>query len=123
MSHDVWLESLRRAAGDPDALGRLLAEDLPPDALQHIGDAVLGVIELPGTDFVDAVDRLLDRLRERQWDGDDELVDTLDHVIGRRASRLQPLPVELADVGEALNQQAGTENYLDLHTAQSGSTP
>ena len=29
MSHDAWLESLRRAAGDPDVLGRVLAEDLP----------------------------------------------------------------------------------------------
>ena len=41
---------------------------------------------------------------------------TLEHVIGRHPSSLQPLPVELADLGEALSEQAGTENYLDLHT-------
>jgi hypothetical protein len=76
MRHDVWLESLRRAAGDPDALGRVLAEDLPTDALQHIGDAVLGVPERAGTDLTQVVDRLVDRLRQRQWDGDDELADT-----------------------------------------------
>jgi hypothetical protein len=119
VGHDVWLESLRRAAGDPDALHRLLGEDLPNDALQHIGDAVLGALEVASTDPTDptdTVDRLVDRLRERQWDGDDELADTLEHLTGRSASPLQPLPVELADVGEALNQQAGTENYLDLHT-------
>jgi hypothetical protein len=116
MGHDVWLDSLRRAAGDPDALGRVLAEELPTDALQHIGDAVLSVLELPGTDLSDAVDRLVDRLRERHWDGDDELVDTLEHVIGRRPSPLPPLGAELAEVGEALSEQAGTENYLDLHT-------
>ena len=115
MGHDVLLESLRRAAGDPDALGRVLAEDLPGDALQHIGDAALTVLELPG-DLTDAVDRLVDQLRQRQWDGDDELADALEHVIGRRASSLQPLPVELADLGEALSEQDGTENYLDLHT-------
>jgi hypothetical protein len=116
MSHDVWLDSLRRAAGDPDALTCLLAENLPSDALQHIGEAVLTVLELPGTDLTDTVDRLVDRLRERQWDGDAELAETVEHVIGRSASPRQPLPVELADVGEALSEQAGTENYLDLHT-------
>jgi Uncharacterised protein family (UPF0158) len=81
MGHDVWLDSLRRAAGDPDA-----------------------------------VDRLVDRLRQRQWNGDEELTDTLEDVMGRHPSPLRPLPVELAEVGEALSEQAGTENYLDLHT-------
>jgi hypothetical protein len=116
VGHDVWLESLRRAAGDPDALGRVLAEDLPPDALQHIGDALLGVIEFAGTDLIDAVDRLVDRLHERRWDGDTELAAALEHVLGRHALSLRPLSVELAEVGEALGEQAGTENYLDLHT-------
>jgi hypothetical protein len=116
MGHDAWLESLRRAAGDPDALGRVLAEDLPTDALQHIGDTLLGVGELAGTTVTSAVDRLVDQLRARQWDGDEELADALDHLVGRRASPLQPLLVELGDVGEALSEQAGTENYLDLQT-------
>jgi hypothetical protein len=116
VGHDAWLESIRRAAGDPEALGRVLAGDLPADALQHIGDAVLGVLELPDVDLTDVVDRLVDRLRERQWDGDDELADTLEHLIGRRPSPRPPLRVELDDVGEALSEQAGTENYLDLHT-------
>ena len=53
-------------------------------------------------------------LRERQRDGDDELANALEHVIGRRASPLTPLPVELADLGEALSEQDGTANYLDL---------
>jgi hypothetical protein len=61
-------------------------------------------------------DRLVDQLRERGWDGDEELGDALDHVMGRRASTLRPLLVELDDVGEALSQQAGSENYLDLQT-------
>ncbi len=78
MGHDVWLDSLRRAAGDPDA-----------------------------------VDRLVDRLRQRQWNGDEELTDTLEDVMGRHPSPLRPLPVELAEVGEAPSEQAGTENYLD----------
>ena len=90
MGHDVWLDSLRGATGNPDALGRLLADNLPTDPLQHIGDAVLAELELSGTDLTDAVDRLVDRLRERQWDGDNELADTLEHVTGRRGLLLQP---------------------------------
>jgi hypothetical protein len=116
MSHDAWLDSLRGAAGDPEALRHLLADDLPTDALQHIGEAVLTMLELPGDLLTDVVARLVNRLRERQWDGDDELADTLEVVTGRRASQLQPLPVELADVGEALSEQAGSENFLDLST-------
>jgi hypothetical protein len=60
------------------------------------------------------VELLVDRLRARAWDGDDELADALDAVAGRRSSALVPLPVELAELGEALSEQAGTENYLDL---------
>ncbi len=116
MGHDVWLESLRRAAGNPDALDRVLAEDLPTDALQQIGDAVLAVSEFAGTDLSGVVDRLVEQLRARRWDGDAELVDALDHVAGRGASPLRPLPVELDDVGDALRQYAGSANYLDLET-------
>ncbi len=116
MGHDVWLESLRRAAGNPDALDRALAEDLPTDALQQVGDALLAVSELAGNDLSGVVDRLVEQLRERRWDGDDELVDALDRVAGRGASPLRPLPVELDDVGDALRQHAGSANYVDLQT-------
>lgn len=116
MGHDAWLESLRRASGDPDALGRLLAGDLPTDALQHVGDSLLGVNELADTDLVSVVDRLAGELRTRRWDGDDELADALNQVTGRQVSQLYPLPVELDDVGEALSEQAGSENFLDLQT-------
>jgi Uncharacterised protein family (UPF0158) len=116
VGHDVWLESLRRAAGNPDGLNRVLCEDLPFDALQQIGDTLFGVLELAGTDLSGVVDRLVEQLRERRWDGDEELADALDHVVGRSASPLRPLPVELDDVGEALSEQAGTENYLDLQS-------
>ena len=116
MGHDAWLESLRRASGDPDALGRLLAGDLPTDALQHVGDSLLGVNDLADTDLVSVVDRLAGELRTRRWDGDDELADALNQVTGRPVSQLYPLPVELDDVGEALSEQAGSENFLDLQT-------
>ena len=116
MGHDGFLDALRAAARNPAALSRLLAAELPNDALQHIGDAALTVDEVPDTDLTEPVDRLIDQLCERCWDGDQELVGTLEDVNGRRRSPLRPLPVELADVGEALSERAGTENYLDLHT-------
>jgi hypothetical protein len=114
MGHDLWLESLRRAAGSPDALGRVLADDLPTDALQQIGDALLAVSELSRTDLSGVVDRLVEQLRARRWDGDDELADAFDRVAGRSVSPLLLLPVQLDDVGDALSQQAGSANYLDL---------
>jgi Uncharacterised protein family (UPF0158) len=114
MGHDLWLESLRRAAGDPRALDDLLADELPSDALQQIGGTLLGVSELAGTGLSGVVDRLVAQLRERRWDGDDELADALDCLLGRSASTLVPLAVELDDVGDALRQQAGSANYLDL---------
>ncbi len=117
MGHDVWLESLRRAAsGNPGTLDRVLCEGVPFDALQQIGDTLLGVLELAGSDLSGVVDRLVEQLRERRWDGDGELADALDHVVGRSALPLRPLPVELDEVGEALSQQPGGENYLDLQT-------
>ena len=116
MGHDVFLDTLRAAGGNPDALSRLLANELPADALQHVGDGILTVVDLSGTDLTEPVDRLVGQFRDRYWDGDEELACTLVEVAGGRPSSLPPLPVELADVGEALTEQAGTENYLDLHT-------
>ena len=74
------------------------------------------MLELAGSDLSGVVDRLVEQLRERRWDGDGELADALDHVVGRSALPLRPLPVELDEVGEALSQQPGSENYLDLQT-------
>jgi hypothetical protein len=116
VGHDVWLESLRRAAGDPEALARLLGDALPNDALQLIGDAVLTVLEPSRVELAEVVDRLVVCLRGRGWDGDDELADALEHVAGRRSSSLRALLVGLDEVGEALAEQFGTEHYLDLET-------
>ena len=114
MGHDVWLDSLRRAAGDADSLGGLLADRVPADALQHVGDAILGLGLAAGPGLGVVVQGVVEQLRDRQWDGDAELVDALEHVSGRSASLLRPLAVELSDVGEALCEHAGSENYLDL---------
>jgi hypothetical protein len=116
MGYDGWLESLRRATGNPAALHFLLIEELPSDALQHIGDAVLGVLERQDSGLSDVADRLLAQLLERGWDGDTELIEALEQVSGRRPSTLRPLPAELDEVGEALAQEAGSENYVDLQT-------
>jgi hypothetical protein len=113
VGHDAWLDSLRRAAGSRDALVRLLGDGLPDDALQDIGDAILAVPEPVGPELVAVVERLIDRLHMRSWDGDDELADALECVVSGTPA-VRTLRVELADIGEALRQSDATENYLDL---------
>jgi hypothetical protein len=116
MGHDGWLESLRRAARDPGALGRVLADGLPSDALQQIGDALLSVDDLAATNLAGVAGRLIEALHTRGWDGDQELAVSLAQAIEQGVSDLRPLPVELDDIGDALNQSAGSENYVDLQT-------
>jgi hypothetical protein len=94
----------------------VLADGLPTDALQQIGDTLLSVDDLVDTDLAGVAGQLIDALYTRGWDGDQELAVSLAQAIGRGVSDLQPLPVELDDVGDALTQSAGSENYLDLHT-------
>jgi Uncharacterised protein family (UPF0158) len=113
MGHDPWLESLRRGAGDASELAELLAGGLPGDALQHIGDAMFAVPTPWGPDLTEIVGRLMGRLRDRGWDGDHELAEALQGVVDG-TSPLRTLRVELDDVGEALNESDGTENFLDL---------
>ena len=88
MGHDGWLESVRRATGHADQLVDLLAE-LPGDALQQIGDAVLATIEPDRTPaLAGVVGLLIAGLDARQWDGDSELIAALTDATGTVASSL-----------------------------------
>ncbi len=116
MGHDPFLESLRRAAGKPDVLLPLLGQ-LPNDALQQIGDAVLATLDRqPNADLGAAVDRLIGALDEREWDGDTELIAALNDATGRRPSQLPVLRLELDDLADALRQAEGSDNHLDLQS-------
>ncbi|MCP5026121.1 MAG: hypothetical protein GY929_07525, partial [Actinomycetia bacterium] len=46
--------------------------------------------------------------------GDAELIDELNHYVDHTTADLVGLPVELDQLGEALDQSAGTESFIDL---------
>jgi hypothetical protein len=123
VGHDPFLESLRRAAGKPDVLGPLLGQ-LPSDALQQIGDAVLATLDRqPDADLGAAVDRLIDALDEREWDGDTELIAALNDATHRQPSPLPVLCLELDDLADALAKKKAPTTTSTCRVASSGSTP
>ncbi len=78
MSQRLDRRALRGAVyrADADALVEALAEqDWPDDALQLIGDAVLVVARGRHHDIEPAARRCVGELRDRGWEGDDELAD------------------------------------------------
>jgi hypothetical protein len=92
---------------------------LPDDCLQHAGDAVLRAFRAGRDPDLDAVvTALVEALGQRGWDGDAVLADALLAVTGRQPSKLVSLAVELDELGEALSEADGTENFLDLHNGQ-----
>ncbi len=112
MSRDVWSKQLRIAGADARSVADALAGDVPVDGLQHAGTAVLRA-EVSEA-LVDIAGRLIDALRTRGWTGDDELITELEHYANRSSSDLISLPVELDELGEALDQSAGSESYIDV---------
>ncbi|MEZ5377285.1 MAG: UPF0158 family protein [Acidimicrobiales bacterium] len=112
MSRDVWSRQLRIAGTDARAIEDVLAGALPVDGLQHAGSAILrgestdGLIAIAG--------QLVDALATRGWTGDEELIAELGHFVVETSSGLLPLPVELEQLGEALDQSGGSEAAVDL---------
>ena len=73
----------------------------PGDALQLMGDAVLVVAR--GHDIEPAARRCILELRDRGWDGDDELAAQVESAFGwGPAPLLRSLPVDLAELSEVL---------------------
>lgn len=106
MSRRLDRDDLRGAVyrADVDALAqRLAGEAWPDDALQLIGDAVLVVARGRAQDIEPAARRCVEELRERDWEGDDELAIRIESVFGwGPVPLLRPLPVDLEQLGELL---------------------
>ncbi len=112
MSRDVWTKQLRVADGDTAAVEAALSGSVPVDGLQHAGSAILSVER---SDALVAIAGLVvDALGERGWTGDAELVAELEHYSSRTTSDLILLPVELDQLGDALDQSGGRASYLDM---------
>jgi hypothetical protein len=119
MAHDEWRQGLRVAVAQHDAgaIARLLDEPLPDEGLQHAGDAVLCALAADPHATQDVAIRVANALRERFWDGDEELADAIDTTaLGRGVTTLVPLDVDLELLVDALTEPAASVGYLDLHT-------
>ena len=113
MAHDEWRASLRINHDNTTALAATLTE-LPTYGLQHAGNAILGHLADPALRAIAA--QLVVALTDRDWDGDLELADALRRQLENTASTLIPVPVDLEELGEALDESPGVESLLHLDT-------
>jgi hypothetical protein len=97
---------LRGAAysGDGERAVRAIVEDgLSDDALQLSGDGLLAALAQGVDDGAQLARRVAAALRDREWDGDEELADQLEAALGVRPTPLlRPLPVDLDELSGAL---------------------
>lgn len=112
MSRDLWLKQLRIAGADTRSVEDVLTAAVPVDGLQHAGRAVL---RAERSEVLAAIARrLIEALADRDWTGDAELIAELEHHADHTASALIPLPVELDELGEALDQTSGSDSFIDV---------
>jgi hypothetical protein len=107
--------------GDGPAVVALVGDQsLPGDALQLIGDGLVVALALQTQGAADPAVACMRELKERGWDGDDELADQLDALLGTGPTPLlRPLPVDLDELAGVLE---GDPTFgggrLDLLTGQ-----
>jgi hypothetical protein len=90
----------------------------PVDSLQLIGSGLLTAVR-EGTDgSADPARKCVNALRERGWDGDEELAELLDAASGTGpAPLLRPLPVDLEELSMILEgDPVHGGGRIDLHT-------
>ena len=92
----------------------------PPDALQLIGDGLIDALGRRVPDAAALARACATELRDRGWDGDDELADQLDGLLGTGpAPLLRPLPVDLEELAGVLEgDPLSGSGRLDLNTGE-----
>jgi hypothetical protein len=104
---DVTVSVLRR---DPAAASAAVAAAVREGLLQTAGPAALLAVQSGMAGI--AVESLIAGLRDRDWTGDDVLIELLTEVIAGTVTGRAPLAVELDTLGDVLNDQRG--GYIDL---------
>ena len=92
----------------------------PRDALQLIGDGLTAAVGRGVPDAAVLARACVAELRDRGWDGDDELADQLDGLLGTGpVPLLRPLPVDLEELAGVLEgDPLSGSGRLDLHTGE-----
>jgi hypothetical protein len=112
---------LRGARGDGAALVQfLINEPWPEHALQLIGDGLLVALGQGVPEASRAASECVAALRERDWEGDDELADSLEARLGTAPIRLlRPLAVDLEELADVLEgDPVYSGGRIDLRTGQ-----
>jgi len=128
---DVASDDLRTAlrvavaTSDGAALVALLESGLPPDALQSIGDGLAVAVQqrVPGAG--ELAEKCVLALREREWEGDEELAVQLEAVLGIAPTPLlRRLPVDLEMLSIVLEgDPLSGDGRLDLRDGEVWSQP
>jgi len=111
--------AVNRADG-PAVVG-LARQWLPTDeALQLLGDGLLAALAHHVDEAPDLAAECAGRLRQRGWDGDDELADQLDAACGMApVPMLRPLPVDLEELAMLLEgDDFGGGGRIDRRTGE-----
>jgi len=100
-----------------DLLGGVGAED---ESLQLAGDGVIAAVMQRVDGATELARKLVVGLRQRGWDGDDELADQLEAQLGSRpAAMLRGLPVDLEELGGILEgDPVSVGGRIDIRTGE-----
>ncbi len=111
------LVATRNGAG---LVERLRAEQLPGDSLQLVGDGLLAALADQVEKAADIARDVVALLRERAWDGDEELAEQLENVLGTGPTpMLRPLPVDLEELAMILEgDPVNGGGRIDLSTGE-----
>jgi len=116
------LRDLRGAhfRGDGPGVVAALAGEVPDAALQLTGDALLVALAQGVDGAAELAAAVSAALRQRCWEGDQELAEQLDAALGTApAPLLRPLPVELEELSSVLEGDPTlTGGRLDLSTGE-----
>jgi len=121
MNHGEERAELRGAVyrGDAGSLvGILKREAWPENALQLIGDGLLGMFQAPTEGINEAARRCVAALWDRGWEGDADLAAGLEAALGSGpVPLLRPLPVDLEELAGVLEgDPVNGGGRIDLRT-------
>ncbi len=105
--------------GDGPAVVHLLGVGAYDDSLQLAGDGLIAALRQRVDGAAELARDLVVALRWRGWDGDDELADELDALLGGPAPMLRALPVDLEELAGILEgDPLSAGGRIDIRTGE-----